>query len=85
VCNWEGKLYCNVTLDWNYQQLTKDFSMPGYVTAALHKYQHATPKQHCYAPSQWTAQQNGSKVQMKKIANTAPMDTQENTLAPTGL
>jgi hypothetical protein len=77
ACDWEGKLYCGVRLDWNYQQRTVDLSMPGYVTAALHKYQHATPKQHCHAPSQWTAPQYGSKVQMTKIADSAAMDARQ--------
>jgi hypothetical protein len=51
--------------------------MPGYVTAALHKYQHETPKQHCHAPAKWTAPQYGSKVQMTKVDNTEPMDAQQ--------
>jgi hypothetical protein len=51
--------------------------MPGYVTAALHKYPHKTPKQHCNAPSQWTAPQYGSKVQMAKVDDTAPMNAEQ--------
>jgi hypothetical protein len=77
ACDWEGKLYCGVSLDWNYQQRTVDLSMPGYVTAALHKYQHKTPKQHCSAPSQWTAPQYGSKVQMAKVDDTPPMNAEQ--------
>ncbi len=77
ACDWDGKLYCGVTLDWNYQKRTVDLSMPGYVAAALHKYQHESPKQHCNAPSKWTAPQYGSKVQMTKIDDTAPMDAKQ--------
>jgi hypothetical protein len=77
ACDWEGKLYCGVSLDWNYQQRTVDLSMPGYVTAALHKYQYKTPKQHCNAPSQWTAPQYSSKVQMTKVDDTPPMNAEQ--------
>lgn len=54
ACDWEGTFYCGFTLDWNYPEHTLDLSMPGYITAVLHNYQHATPKHHCHAPSQWT-------------------------------
>jgi len=29
--DWEGKLFCGITLTWNYQQRTCDLSMPGYI------------------------------------------------------
>ena len=35
-CN--GSLYFGITLKWNYQKCKVDFSMPGYVEAALHMY-----------------------------------------------
>jgi hypothetical protein len=53
ACDWDGKLYCGVTLAWDYKARTVDLSMPGYVTAALHQFQHPTPRQPCYAPSKW--------------------------------
>jgi hypothetical protein len=36
--NWKGKLYCGITIKWNYAQCMVDLSMPGYIPAALHKY-----------------------------------------------
>jgi hypothetical protein len=41
--NWKGSAYCGLTLDWDYKNRTVDLSMPGYIKAALHKYQHAAP------------------------------------------
>jgi endonuclease I len=35
-----GKLYCGISLDWDYKKKTVDLSMPGYIANALHKIQH---------------------------------------------
>jgi endonuclease I len=32
--DWEGQLYCGITLKWDYQCHTVDLSMPGYIKAA---------------------------------------------------
>ena len=59
----EGKLYCGITLEWDYDKRTLDISMPGYVKKQLIKYNHPTPKspQHC----PWSPQpiHYGSKTQ----------------------
>jgi hypothetical protein len=39
--DWNGGAYCGLTLDWDYKNRTVDLSIPGYIKAALHKYQHA--------------------------------------------
>jgi len=41
--DWEGKLFCGLTLTWDYQQCTCDLSMPGCIEKALHKFQHPNP------------------------------------------
>ena len=28
---WEGKLYCRITLEWNYSERWVDISIPGYI------------------------------------------------------
>jgi hypothetical protein len=43
LSDWNGSAYCGLTLDWDYKNRTVDLSMPGYIKAALHKYQHAAP------------------------------------------
>jgi endonuclease I len=51
--DWNGTDYCGLTLDWDYKKRTVDLSMPGYIKAALHKYQHPAPARPEYAPHTW--------------------------------
>jgi hypothetical protein len=48
--DWKGSTYCGLTLEWDYKNRTVDLSMPGYIKAALHKYQHAAPTHPEHAP-----------------------------------
>ncbi len=50
--DWTSKLYCGITLDWNYAAKTLDISMPGYIKKQLVKYKHIMRRiQHCpYSP-----------------------------------
>ena len=41
--DWEGKILLGLTLNWYYTNRTMDVSMPKYIEAALHKFQHPTP------------------------------------------
>ena len=49
--DWDGKLYCGITLDWDHKNRTVDLSMPGYIQAALHKYHHVPAKRPQHAPT----------------------------------
>ena len=40
--DWEGKLYCGLTLNWDYNAHTFYFTMHGYIPEALHKFKHPT-------------------------------------------
>jgi hypothetical protein len=71
--NWEGKLYCGITLHWDYDGRTVDLSMPGYVAAGLHKFHHIKPGRHYHAPSRYTPPNYGAKTQFVKEDNTDPM------------
>jgi hypothetical protein len=44
--DWEGKLYCGIHIQWDYKKRTVDLSMPGYISATLHKFQHQPPASH---------------------------------------
>ena len=33
--NWEGNLYCGITLDWNYEEQYLDISMPRFIPKML--------------------------------------------------
>ena len=41
--DWEGALYCGITLEWNYNERWLDISMPGYIKKVLQKYLHESP------------------------------------------
>jgi hypothetical protein len=76
---WDGNLYCGVTLKWDYQVRAVYLSMPGYVAAALHKFQHAPPRQPCHAPSSYNKPQYGVKIQLKDPIDTTPSLTEPQT------
>ena len=46
--------------------------MPNYVTKALHKFQHTTPKRAQYAPHQWTCPNVGTTKQLATPLDTSP-------------
>ena len=37
--DWEGKRYCEINSNWNDQKQVFKLSMPGYITADVHKFQ----------------------------------------------
>jgi hypothetical protein len=52
--DWEGSLYCGISLDWHYDEGYLDISMPKYVGKQLARYAQPPPKlpQHCpYEPN----------------------------------
>ncbi|KAL7483935.1 hypothetical protein ACHAW6_009577 [Cyclotella cf. meneghiniana] len=38
--NWADKLYCGISLQWNYDKKTFNVSMPGYIKKLLQRFQH---------------------------------------------
>jgi hypothetical protein len=48
--DWNGGAYCGLTLDWDYKNRTVELSLPGYIRAALRKYQHLAPARPEHAP-----------------------------------
>jgi hypothetical protein len=60
---WTGTLYCGLTIDWNYADHHVNISMPGYVEAALHKFQHLHPTEPEYAPHAWSKPTYGAAIQ----------------------
>jgi hypothetical protein len=51
--DWTGSAYCGLKIDWNYINGTVYLSIPGYIKAELHKYQHPEPTRPEHAPHQW--------------------------------
>ena len=48
--DWEGKLYCGITLDWNYEEGYLDISMPGYIDKLRARYKHEMPNRPQHSP-----------------------------------
>jgi hypothetical protein len=70
--NWKGSPYCGLTLEWDYKNHTVDLSMPVYIKAALHKYQHAAPTRPEHAPHTWNPPVYGAKTQYVENETTNP-------------
>jgi hypothetical protein len=62
--DWAKKLYCGISLDWNYHNRTVDLSMPGYIANALHKFQHKHPDRPQHAPYPARTPQYGATIQI---------------------
>jgi hypothetical protein len=69
-CN--GTAYYGLTLDWNYQDHTLDLSMPRYIKAALHKYQHPVPAHPEHSPHTWNPPIYGAKTQFMSDPTPSP-------------
>jgi hypothetical protein len=70
--DWKGSAYCVLTLEWDYKDRAVDLSMPGYIKAALHKYQEAAPACPEHAPHTWNPPVYGAKRQYVEDETTSP-------------
>jgi hypothetical protein len=70
--DWNVTSYCGLTLDWDYKNRTVDLSMPGYIKAALHKYQHPAPARPEHAPHGWNPPIYGAKTQFVSDPTPSP-------------
>jgi hypothetical protein len=70
--DWKGSAYCGLTLEWDYNNKTVDLSMPGYIKAALHKYQHPAPTRPEHAPHKWNPPVYRAKAQYVEDDNNSP-------------
>jgi hypothetical protein len=65
-------------LDWDYKNRTVDLSMPGYIKAALHKYQHPAPTCPKRAPHGWNPPIYGAKTQFVSDPTPSPALSDKN-------
>jgi hypothetical protein len=70
--DWEGTLFCGITLDWDYDMKPVDLSMPSYITKVLLKFQHPHPKIPDHQPVKHNQPQYGAKVQMTEPTYASP-------------
>ena len=68
--DWEAKLYCGLTLEWDYVLRTCILSLPEYVTSALSSFLHPPSSKAQHAPHPWIKPVFGQKIQL-----TEPEDT----------
>jgi endonuclease I len=61
-CNWTDSAYCGIKLDWDYKKKIVDLSMPGYIKAASHKFQHPTQTHPENAPHTYNPPVYGAKT-----------------------
>jgi hypothetical protein len=57
---------------WYYEKRTVDLSMPGFIKAALHKYQHPAPTRPKHAPRTWNPPIYGAKTQFVDDKTSSP-------------
>jgi hypothetical protein len=48
--DWDGKLYCGISLKWNYDNKHVDISMPGYMDNMLAGFEHTPPHKPQHSP-----------------------------------
>jgi hypothetical protein len=71
--DWGGTLFNGLTIRWNYDAKYVDISMPYYIPAMLHRFQHAKPAKHQGAPHSWTIPNYGAKAQFATPADASPL------------
>ena len=52
--DWTGGLNCGITLQWDYEQHTLDFSMPGYIKNNCKNTSMKNLPNHIILPTHWT-------------------------------
>ena len=72
--DWTGSSYLGLTLDWHYNAVYVDVSMPSYVSKALNKFQHPTPKLPQHDPHKWSTPVYGQHVQYATNDASPPLD-----------
>ena len=69
--DWNGKLFCGITLTWDYTKQTVDLSMPAYIAKVLTKFQHPTPSHPQHLPHKHNPMKYG--VQVPLPTDNAPL------------
>ena len=75
--DWEGKLYCGITLEWNYNQRWVDISMPGYIKQLRQRYEHLSPKKMQHSPYRAQPKIYGAAAQNSMPPDDSPLINEE--------
>ena len=68
--DWDVTLFCGISLKWDYENNTVDLSIPGYIDAMLHLFQHTFPTKPKFAPHPHRPIQYSEKQQMTELYDT---------------
>jgi hypothetical protein len=68
-----GARFCGLFMDWDYEERRVHISIPGYVKAALTRFQHARPKKPQNQPYPHNPIQYGSKAQYVEQKDETPL------------
>jgi hypothetical protein len=74
---WEGKVYYCMVLKWDYENITCDIYMPGYLANVLSKFQDDTPKHPQHTPSRYGMPVYGDKTQHATQDETNPLTAKQ--------
>ena len=69
----EGKRFCGLTMDWDYEKREVHVSIPGYVTAALKRFKHEKPSKPQNQPYPHNPKQYGTKAQYAEPKDNSPL------------
>jgi len=72
--DYDGALYCGITLKWNYEHRYVDISMPGYVEKQLLKYKHPKPSKPVHTPWEPTPFTIGNPNAVAEVDDSPPLN-----------
>lgn len=75
--DWDGKLFCGITLDWDYNAKTVCLSMPGYIAKALRRFEYSPKNCPQDAPHTHTPIQYSKTTQYAPINNSPSLSPPE--------
>jgi hypothetical protein len=64
--DWTATVYSGMTLTWDYDTITCDFSMPGFVSNLLSKFQHDSPKHPQHTHNGMSCQSTAPRLSMPR-------------------
>jgi hypothetical protein len=71
--DWDGLLFCDVNIDWNYPKRTITLNMPKYIPKALLKFQHPTPVSPQHQPYKHVPIKYRARIQKVDIDTSDPL------------
>ena len=71
--DWNGSLFCGISIEWNYATRKCWLSMPNYIKMVLARFHHQKPEISEDAPSKYIPPTYGSKIQLPIPTDTSKL------------